>query len=170
MMRRFGAGCAVAAFTLLWCACSHSDEEKARQRAAEARERARQEAHQLAHQAKAAAHKLKRDINQAVNNGSPQPADDSANERLRRGGQDLRTAGDQAKVKLDRAALIAKIKAKLVSDVGLSTVTSINVDDSGQVVTLRGTVDTPEQKKQAEYAARQVNGVRDVVNDLQVKP
>jgi osmotically-inducible protein OsmY len=169
MTRRIGAGCAVAALTLFWSACSRSDEEHARQRAAEAREKARQEAHQLAHQAKQAAHDLKREINQAVNSGGPQPASGSADEKLQRGGQDLRSAGDEAKVKLDRAALIAKVKAKLASDVGLSTVTSIDVDDSGRVVTLRGTVDTPEQKKQAEYAVRQVSGVTQVVNDLRVR-
>jgi osmotically-inducible protein OsmY len=170
MTRRLAAGCAVAALVLFWSACSGSDEEKARQRAAEAREKAREEAYRLAHQAKQAAHALKRDINQAVNTGGGRPASDSTGEKLQRGGQDLRAAGDEAKVKLDRAALIAKIKAKLASDVGLATVTSIDVDDSGQVVTLRGTVDTPEQKRQAEYAVRHVSGVRDVVNDLQVKP
>ena len=170
MTRRFDAACAVAAAALFWSACSRSDEDTARQRAAEAREKARQEAHSLASHAKQTAHDLKRDINQAVNSGGARPANDSAHEGLQRGGRDLRAAGDEAKVKLDRAALIAKIKAKLASDVGLATVTSIDVDDSGQVVTLRGTVDTAEQKKQAEYAVRQVSGVRDVVNDLQVQP
>lgn len=169
MIRRLGVACATA-LALVWSACSQSDQEKARERAAEARRKAREEAHELAHEAKRAANALDRQIHQSANDAAPRSGGDSADERLHRGGQDLREAGGKAKVKLDRAALIAKVKAKLASDVGLSTVTSIDVDGSGQVVTLRGTVDTPEQKKQAEYAVRQVNGVRDVVNELQVKP
>jgi hyperosmotically inducible periplasmic protein len=171
MKRSFGAALISAALVLLWTGCSQSDQDKARERAAEARRKAREEAHELAHEAKRAANAISRQINQATNDGGPRStAGDAAGQKLRRGGDDLRSAGDQAKVKLDRAALIAKVKAKLASDVGLSTVTSIDVDDSGQVVTLRGTVDTPEQKKQAEYAVRQVDGVTQVVNDLQVKP
>jgi osmotically-inducible protein OsmY len=169
MNRRFGAACAMA-LALVWSACSQSDKDKARQRAAEAREKAREEAHELAHQAKRAANAIDRQIHQAANDTGARSGSDSADEKLHRGGQEVREAGDEAKVKLDRAALIAKVKAKLASDVGLSTVTSIDVDGSGQVVTLRGTVDTPEQKRQAEYAVRRVNGVREVVNELQVKP
>jgi len=171
MNRRFGAALLVALLALGSAACSRSDEDKARERAAEARQKAREEAHELAHQAKRAANDLHRQINQAMDgNGPRSTASDGAGQKLQRGGEDLRAAGSEATVKLDRAALIAKVKAKLASDVGLSTVTRVEVDNSGQVVTLRGTVDSPEQKAQAERAVRQVDGVTKVVNDLQVKP
>jgi osmotically-inducible protein OsmY len=150
--------------------CSQSDQQKARERAEEARRKARQEAHTLAHDAKQAAHSLDNQIHQAMNGNGSAPGSDSADAKLRRGGDDLRAAGNQAGVKIDHAAMIAKIKAKLINDVGLSTVTRIEVNDSGQVVTLRGTVDSPEQKTQAEHAVLRVQGVTKVVNDLQVQP
>lgn len=143
-----GAGLA-AAIVLALSSCSQSDEEKARQRAAEAREKTREEAHELAHQAKQAAHALNRSVNQAVNGTGARPS---------------------AGVKLDHAAVVAKVKAKLANDVGLSTVTGVDVDVSGDVVTLRGSVSSVEQKRGAENAARQVEGVGRVVNDLQVRP
>lgn len=44
----------------------------------------------------------------------------------------------------------------------------INVDTRDQVVTLFGTVDSEEAKRQAEAEVRKVEGVRDVENALQV--
>jgi len=171
MKRRFGAGLMTAMVALVSIACSQSDQEKARERAAEARRKAREEAHELAHEAKRAASELKGQIKQATQgNGPGATGGDGDGQKLRHGGEDLRAAGSEATVKLDHAAMIAKVKAKLASDVGLSTVTRVEVDDSGQVVTLRGTVDSPEQKTQAERAVRQVEGVTRVVNNLQVRP
>jgi osmotically-inducible protein OsmY len=65
--------------------------------------------------------------------------------------------------------MAAKVKAKLASDVGLSTVTGVDVDTSGHVVTLRGTVSSESQKLEAERAASHVNGVEKVINDLKVQ-
>lgn len=171
MNRPFGVGLVVAMLALGSAACSRSDEEKAREHAAEARQKAREEAHELAHEAKRAANALHHQIDQAMDGSGPRSTGtDGTSQKLQRGSQDLRAAGSEATVKLDHAALIAKVKAKLASDVGLTTVTRVEVDDSEQVVTLRGTVDSPEQKAQAERAVRQVEGVTRVVNDLQVKP
>lgn len=170
MTRRFAVGLPAGMLMMLALGCSQSDQEKARERAAEAQRKARQEARALAHDAKHAARSLDRQIHQAMNgNGSGPASGDDAGAKLRRGGDDLRAAGSQASVKIDHAAMIAKIKAKLVNDVGLSTVTRIEVNDNGQVVTLRGTVDSPEQKTQAEHAVLQVDGVTKVVNELQVQ-
>lgn len=160
-------------------ACSQSGEEKAHQRAEDAKEKTRQEAERL----KADARKLGREaqkeakslgqkVNDAVN--SPTPASSSATgqaqEKLRQGGHELRVEGDKAAVKLDHAAMIAKVKAKLATDVGLSTVTNVDVDATGRVVTLRGTVASEEQKQQAEQSVSQIDGVRKVVDDLRVRP
>jgi osmotically-inducible protein OsmY len=66
------------------------------------------------------------------------------------------------------ATLTAKVKSALAADVGLSTV-SINVDSSGNTVTLKGNVDSADKKKRAEEVARKVDGVATVRNELTVK-
>ena len=77
--------------------------------------------------------------------------------------------GKRAAVKLDRAAIEAKIKAKLVNDVGLKTLAGVDVNSDGQTVTLRGTVSSEAQKEQAGQAAASVDGVSKVVNELRVE-
>ena len=65
--------------------------------------------------------------------------------------------------------LTGKVKSALATDVGLKTVTGINVDsDKGGVVTLKGKVDTADQKKRAEAVAKKVSGVKSVKNQLTV--
>jgi osmotically-inducible protein OsmY len=93
-----------------------------------------------------------------------------AEAKLKQGTAELRDAGAKAGVKLDQASLIAKVKAKLANDVGLSTATAVEVDARGRVVTLRGTVASEDQKQRAERAARQVDGVTTVLNELRVTP
>jgi len=160
---------AVLAFSL---ACNKSDREKAHEKATDAAQKTRQEARKLAQDAKQGAKSLDQKMGQALNGAGPVQSNGTseAEEKLRHGGRELRAAGGQATVKLDHAAMVAKVKAKLLSDVGLSTVTGVDVDASGQVVTLRGTVSSAEQKQQAEQAALQVSGVTKVINELQVQP
>ncbi len=158
--------------------CSQSDQEKARQREAEAKVKAREGAERLNQDAKKLGREVKeqaRALNQKIgtaldNTGSANNGASQAQDKLAHGGRDLRLETDKAGVKLSHAALIAKVKAKLASDVGLSTVTGVDVDTTGQVVTLRGTVDSIQQKQQAEQAAMQVSGVNKVINDLRVRP
>ena len=177
MKRGLGTALVLTVLTL-FAACGQADKERAQERAAEARRkadeataRAKEEAHRLAREAKQEARALDRNIKDALNNPGAGERDDShAGQKLRRGGEDLRSAGSDAEVKLSHAALIARVKAKLANEVGLSTVTSVDVDASGRVVTLRGTVSSPEQKQQAEDAVRQVNGVSRVINNLEVRP
>jgi osmotically-inducible protein OsmY len=45
---------------------------------------------------------------------------------------------------------------------------TVNVDVSNEVVTLKGTVGTAEQKKKAEEVAKGINGVKSVTNQLTV--
>ena len=138
-----------AALLLLASGCNRADEAKAKQ-----------DVRDLSHK-----------IDQAVTSGGPaNGSTQSAEEKLRKGSEDLRVAGEKAGVKLGRATLIAKVKTTLAADVGLSTSTSISVDARGQVVTLRGSVSSEEQKHQAEQAVAQVAGVDRVVNDLSVQP
>ena len=69
------------------------------------------------------------------------------------------------------ATLTGKVKSALAADVGLKTVTNINVDsdDKTGVVTLKGRVDNADMKKRAGEVAKKVNGVKSVKNQLQVK-
>jgi hyperosmotically inducible protein len=67
------------------------------------------------------------------------------------------------------AALTTKVKTALASDVGLRTMTNINVDSDDGVVTLKGKVTTAEAKKRAEEVAKKVDGVKSVKNQLTVR-
>jgi osmotically-inducible protein OsmY len=48
-------------------------------------------------------------------------------------------------------------------------VTRIDVDTNQGVVALNGTVPSPEMRTRAEQIAREVKGVRDVINNLRVQ-
>jgi osmotically-inducible protein OsmY len=176
MIRTFLLAFSCTAF-LLVAGCSQSDQQTARDREAQAKEKAREAADRLNHDAKKFGQQIKQDarvlnhkLGAALNSTAPTSSGTSqAEQKVARGTRELRVEADQAGVKLDHAAVIAKVKAKLASDVGLSTVTNVDVDTSGQVVTLRGMVDSVQQKQMAEHAAMQVSGVTRVVNDLKVR-
>jgi len=68
---------------------------------------------------------------------------------------------------IDDAWIHAKIVAKLATD-SKTPERKINVDVNNNVVTLRGTVDSPEQKQEAERIARETDGVKQVNNQLRV--
>lgn len=84
------------------------------------------------------------------------------------------TTKEKVESKIDRAAdatkdswLTAKTKIALYADERVSG-TSVNVDTRNGVVSLRGKVGSPEEKKAAEEVAKGVEGVRSVENQLQV--
>ena len=62
----------------------------------------------------------------------------------------------------------AQVKAKLASDVGLSSVTNISVNSTNGVVTLSGQVDSSDLKAKAESVAGSIPKVVRVVDTLQV--
>jgi len=68
------------------------------------------------------------------------------------------------------AALTAKVKTAIASDSGIGNATNINVNSYRGVVQLNGFVDSQDKIDRAVSAARSVEGVRDVENNLQVKP
>jgi hyperosmotically inducible protein len=74
-----------------------------------------------------------------------------------------RTAGRN----VDDAALTASVNAALVSDKP-SNFTRIDVDTTNGVVALNGTVENPQQRARAEQLASRVDGVKKVVNNLQI--
>lgn len=67
------------------------------------------------------------------------------------------------------AALTTKVKSALAADVGMRTVTGIDVDSEDGVVTLKGKVTSADHKKRAEAVAKKVEGVKKVKNQLKVE-
>jgi osmotically-inducible protein OsmY len=75
-----------------------------------------------------------------------------------------KTAGET----MDDAGITTAVKAKLAGEKA-ATLTRIDVDTTRGVVSLNGVVESSATKQRAEQLTRQVNGVRDVVNNLQVQ-
>ena len=69
----------------------------------------------------------------------------------------------------DDAALTTSVKAKIAADAALKTA-KVDVATKDGVVTLTGTVDTDAEKTAAGTAAKGVEGVKQVTNNLTVKP
>ncbi len=69
---------------------------------------------------------------------------------------------------IDDATVTASVQAKLTGD-KLSNFSRINVDTDRSVVSLNGVVRTVEEKSRAEELARQVAGVTNVNNNLQIQ-
>jgi hypothetical protein len=156
--------------------CTTSDREQADRKAAEAKVKAQQaarkadaELRRLGQQAKAEAHAFDANAHRALQGAGPTADGRPANLKLDEAGEKAREAGRKTAVVLDRAALIARVKSKLAADAGLSTLADVSVDTSGHVITLKGTVNSEQQKRLAEEAAMQVNGVSKVVDDLSVR-
>lgn len=83
--------------------------------------------------------------------------------------QDRQENRDRASGFAASAALTTKVKTALASDVGMRTMTNIDVDSDDGVVTLKGKVDTAEAKQKAEEIAKKVDGVKSVKNQLTVE-
>jgi hyperosmotically inducible periplasmic protein len=69
---------------------------------------------------------------------------------------------------IDDAGITSQVKAKLAGE-KISTVTRIDVDTNQGIVALNGTVTSEEMRARAAEVARGVKGVRQVVNNLQVR-
>jgi hyperosmotically inducible protein len=80
------------------------------------------------------------------------------------------TAADRAGETMGDASITTAVKSKMAADVRMSTLTSVDVDTSGAIVTLSGHVPTDADKRQAETVAKSVDGVARVENKLEVRP
>ncbi len=69
---------------------------------------------------------------------------------------------------IDAGTLTLKIKSKMALD-DLVKARTINVDTTGTVVTLTGTVESTQERERAMRLARETAGVTNVVDKLQVK-
>ena len=79
-------------------------------------------------------------------------------------GYDRRTAGRN----IDDLTITASVKARLVAD-KLSNFTRIDVDTVNAIVSLTGMVESEHEKRRAEDIASLVEGVKKIINDLQVQ-
>ncbi|MBI4524388.1 MAG: BON domain-containing protein [Deltaproteobacteria bacterium] len=75
--------------------------------------------------------------------------------------------GKTAGQNIDDAAITASVKSQLVSEKA-SNLVRVDVDTDRGVVYLNGSVENPREKARAEELARRVQGVKRVVNNLQV--
>ena len=98
---------------------------------------------------------------------------DDVKDELARSGQVVRRkARDAGQAIADATAdarTTAAIKAKLLANRDLSAL-SISVNTTAGVVTLSGTVSSPEDISKAMLLAMETDGVREVISTLQVKP
>jgi hyperosmotically inducible protein len=69
----------------------------------------------------------------------------------------------------DDSAITAKVKAAILAEPGLKSL-HINVDTKEATVTLSGNVDSDMLRDRAKQIALSTEGVRDVVNNLSIKP
>jgi len=77
-------------------------------------------------------------------------------------------ATNETAVVVDDAAITTKVKSAVLAEPGLKTL-QINVDTKDAVVTLSGTVDSPELKSKAVQIAQSVQGVKSVNDNLSIK-
>jgi len=69
----------------------------------------------------------------------------------------------------DDAAMTAKVKTAIATDAGAKTAAAVNVETYRGTVQLTGFVDSEEQASRAVAAAKKVQGVRSVRNDIRIK-
>ena len=90
---------------------------------------------------------------------------DNAGDKL---GDKLGEQGMKAGVAIDDTEITAKVKASIFAEPGLKTL-QISVDTIKGVVTLTGSVDSPQSSDRAKQLASAVAGVRQVDNRLMAK-
>jgi osmotically-inducible protein OsmY len=69
---------------------------------------------------------------------------------------------------IDDTGITTRVKASLAADKG-TTLTRVGVETTRGVVQLTGVVESAADRARAEQVTRTVNGVRGVVNNLQVQ-
>jgi len=99
----------------------------------------------------------------ATPTATPKYTEQQAKEERARAKQNKETIGDT----LEDAWIHTKIVAKLIAN-SKTPERKINVDVVNNAVTLRGTVDSAEEKAEAERIAKETEGVTKVTNQLKV--
>lgn len=115
------------------------------------------------------AEKIGRDVGRAADKAGQQigqaaaTAERKIDQTAAAAGEKLAEAGNA----MDDAALTAKVKSALIAEPGLKAL-AIDVDTSGGVITLNGTVNNDENRNKAVQLAQGVQGVKSVRDNLVV--
>jgi hyperosmotically inducible periplasmic protein len=83
-------------------------------------------------------------------------------------GEKVAVGANQAEHALEDSALTAKIKSKMALDDSVKAL-DINVDTTGGVVTLRGSVHSQAERTRAVQLARETKGVTSVNDRLEIR-
>jgi hyperosmotically inducible protein len=107
-----------------------------------------------------------RDARQATN--TPAVAPDNTGRNVRDRGGETKTPGDQSESEADRT-ISQNIRKALTADDSLSTnAKNVKIITNDGTVTLRGPVKSEKEKADIEAKAKQVAGVKQVDNQLEV--
>ena len=115
------------------------------------------------------AEKIGRDVGRAADKAGQQigkaaeTAERKIDQTAAAAGEKLAEAGKA----VDDAALTAKVKSALIAEPGLKAL-AIDVDTSGGVITLNGTVNNDDNRNKAVQLAQRVEGVKSVRDNLVV--
>ena len=82
----------------------------------------------------------------------------------------IRDASRSTGQAVDDTVIAAKVKGEIAGKTGLGNATDVNVEVNSGVVELSGFVETADQKAKAADLARSINGVKDVRNNISLKP
>jgi hyperosmotically inducible protein len=95
-------------------------------------------------------------------------ATERAGQKMDQAAATVKEKTEQAGDKLGDAAITAKVKTALIGEPGLKAL-KIDVDTANGVVTLTGSVDSPQNLDRATQVAQAVEGVKSVDNRLNIK-
>jgi osmotically-inducible protein OsmY len=105
---------------------------------------------------------------QTKSKSSPSVAADNTAKNERNRNDATKTAGDQSENEADRK-ITQEVRKSIVDDDKLSTsAQNVKIITNDGQVTLRGPVKTQEEKKAIESKAKQVAGVKNVENQLEI--
>jgi hyperosmotically inducible periplasmic protein len=105
---------------------------------------------------------------QTGSKSSPSVAADNTAKNERDRNDSTKTAGDQSENEADRK-ITQEVRKSIVDDDKLSTsAQNVKIITNDGQVTLRGPVKTQEEKKAIESKAKQVAGVKNVENQLEI--
>jgi osmotically-inducible protein OsmY len=173
---RFGIG--MKTIVLTWASmaalalsssCESSDQRTAREKVEAVKNKVESAAKQLGRDAKQLSSTVKEKgreagiTQQSVSEASPEAT-------LKRSAAELKREAQFAGAEVSQAARDAKVKFNLSRALGLSAVSKIQVNSSGSMVTLRGSVPSLGAREDAERAALRTDGVRQVDNQLGIQP
>ena len=89
----------------------------------------------------------------------------SAEQKMDQAAADMKQKAGEAKDKVADATITAKVKSALMGEPELKAL-QIHIDTDNGVVTLTGSVDTPQKLELATQVAQRVEGVKSVDNRL----